>query len=620
MRWLHRSACAGRCRRCTDIGFIEKVEQGFTLDIGETKMRGSGDLGVARHGLDDIGQRVEQCVDQAVAQHTEACDLGVTLDIGETQCFGHRHDARNVVRATAAISFLPTTLQQRLEHSALANHERTDAFRPAEFVRRQRQKIDVREDLTNVEPAGCLNRIGVQECLRRVLAHRARDVGDGADGADLIVDGHDRHHGYIGAERRHKAVEIDTAGSIDGHHTTAAVLDRVQDGVMLSSRAHSDTAMTTLGSDDRGAVCLGAATGEHHFTRLAADDTGHDIACFIDSLTHGPREAMRATGIREAFGKERQHRLHSLNAHRRSGGVIEVGERGCGVHPDEGTGALVKRRGSRRRSRATVWATTATAPSVDGARGTRMQGYDSTSYGEAIADVYDEWYGDISDLDATVTTLTELASRTGGLPIVELGVGTGRLAVPLAQRVDPTQVIGIDSSPAMLARLADKQGDKPVHTILGDMIDDLPDTPLGVVFVAFNTFFNLGSEERQRQCIRAVAQRLAPNGCFVVEALVPDHLPRNGSLVEVKSLTRDRVVLSVAKYNGIEQSAEGQFIEFTEHAGIRLRPWSIRYASPEQLDEMAGAAGLTCRDRWQSFARDLFTEDSTRHVSVFTPI
>jgi precorrin-6B methylase 2 len=246
-----------------------------------------------------------------------------------------------------------------------------------------------------------------------------------------------------------------------------------------------------------------------------------------------------------------------------------------------------------------------------------MEGYDSTSYGEAFADVYDDWYGDITDLHTAVATLAGLALQAGQFPIVELGVGTGRLALPLAQAVHPTPVIGIDSSAAMLAQLANKQSGHPVHAILGDMIDDLPDGPLGVVLVAFNTFFNLGSAQRQRACMRAVADRLDPTGCFIIEALVPEAPSIDASAVEVKSLTRDRVVLSVSKYTADDQLAEGQFIEFTEAGGVRLRPWSIRHVLPGELDEMAAEAGLMCRQRWQSFAGEPFTTDSTRHVSVY---
>ncbi len=249
-----------------------------------------------------------------------------------------------------------------------------------------------------------------------------------------------------------------------------------------------------------------------------------------------------------------------------------------------------------------------------------MQGYDNSSYGDAFADVYDDWYGDISDIDATVTALARLCADAGGLSIVELGCGTGRLALPLALAVHPTTVTGIDSSAAMLQQLDRKRGDTPLQTILGDMVDDIPNSRLGVVFVAFNTFFNLGTAERQQQCMHAVAQRLAPGGSFVIEALVPEDPARTGSMVEVKSLARDRVVLSVARYDGGKQSVEGQFIEFTESGGVRLRPWTIRYASPTELDSMAATAGLRCSQRWETFSGETFNEDSHRHVSVYTPV
>lgn len=246
-----------------------------------------------------------------------------------------------------------------------------------------------------------------------------------------------------------------------------------------------------------------------------------------------------------------------------------------------------------------------------------MHGYDNSSYGDAFADVYDDWYADISDVDASVDALASLSAAAGPHPVVELGVGTGRLALPLALALHPTTVIGIDSSSAMLQRLAHKVSENPLKTVLGDMIDDLPAGPLGVVFVAFNTFFNLASAARQQQCMNVVAQRLVRGGSFVIEALVPEDPPRTGSSVELKSLAHDRVVLSVARYDGDQQSAEGQFIEFTETGGVRLRPWSIRYASPTELDAMATAAGLQCRERWETFAGDTFTADSNRHVSVY---
>ncbi|MCU1399199.1 MAG: putative methyltransferase [Acidimicrobiales bacterium] len=251
-----------------------------------------------------------------------------------------------------------------------------------------------------------------------------------------------------------------------------------------------------------------------------------------------------------------------------------------------------------------------------------MQGYDSASYGDAFADVYDEWYGDVSDVPSTVAALARLAAGCADAPIVELGVGTGRLAIPLAEAVRPRPVIGIDSSQAMLDRLHVNQRSaadaaNAIDARLGDMVDDIPPGPLAVVFVAFNTFFNLGTRERQQSCFRTVAARLAPAGCFVIEAAVPDVSATTGNHVEVRTIAADRVVLSVARYDAESAVAEGQFVEFTEAGGVRLRPWSVRYAAPDELDEMAAAAGLALRDRWEDFGGHPYTIDSERHVSVY---
>jgi len=249
-----------------------------------------------------------------------------------------------------------------------------------------------------------------------------------------------------------------------------------------------------------------------------------------------------------------------------------------------------------------------------------VQGYDNNTYGDAFADVYDDWYANVSDVDATVDLLAELVPARGGdQQVLELGVGTGRLAIPLAARVWPAQVIGLDSSAAMLDRLAANQADvdpaRHVHVVRGDMVDDQPGGPFGIVFVAFNTFFNLATAERQQACLSNVAARLAPEGLFVVEADVPEHPAQTGSHVEVRSIAADRVVLSVARYDG--NQAEGQFVELTESGGVRLRPWSIRHVAPAELDAMAATAGLVLRDRWEDFARRRYSADSGRHVSVY---
>jgi SAM-dependent methyltransferase len=239
------------------------------------------------------------------------------------------------------------------------------------------------------------------------------------------------------------------------------------------------------------------------------------------------------------------------------------------------------------------------------------RGSPSSSYGDAFADVYDDWYRGVSDVDATVAMLTELAA---GRTVLELGVGTGRLAIPLAAR--GVAVTGVDTSAAMLRRLAGNDRDGQVTVILGDMVDDLPAGPFGVVFVAYNTLFNLESEQRQHACFAAVAERLTPDGAFVVEAFVPS--PQPGSALTLRSLEADRVVLSITVYDWDGQRAEGQYVELTEANGVRLRPWSIRYAPPAELDDMAAAAGLALRARWGDFDRRPFTDDSDRHVSVYS--
>ena len=241
-----------------------------------------------------------------------------------------------------------------------------------------------------------------------------------------------------------------------------------------------------------------------------------------------------------------------------------------------------------------------------------MRGYHDASYGDSFADVYDEWYHGISDVVSTTRTLAQLG---GGGPVLELGVGTGRLALPLA--AEGVEVHGIDTSERMLQQLAAKDGAAAVHATLGDMVDDMPAGRFALVFIAYNTFFNLLTHDRQQACFRAAATRLADGGSFVVEAFVPNPHHEPASSITVRSVTADRVVLSVSTSDTAAQRAEGQFVDITESDGVRLRPWSIRWATPEQLDAMAAAAGLTLADRWESFDRMPFGPQSERHVSVF---
>ncbi len=239
-----------------------------------------------------------------------------------------------------------------------------------------------------------------------------------------------------------------------------------------------------------------------------------------------------------------------------------------------------------------------------------MDGYGPSTYGDRFASVYDEWYGADPDTATCVDTLAELAA---GRPVLELGVGTGRLAIPLAGR--GLAVTGVDASAAMLAALAAKPGGERVRAVEADMGGPLPHGPWGLVVVARNTLFNLADEHRQRACLAEVARRLAPGGALVVEAFVPDG-SRQRSSVEVRAVEADRVVLFVDRHDPETQQAWSSFVELTP-AGTSFRPCHLRYATPEQLDEMAGAAGLVRTARWSGWDRGHFGEESPAHVSVY---
>lgn len=245
-----------------------------------------------------------------------------------------------------------------------------------------------------------------------------------------------------------------------------------------------------------------------------------------------------------------------------------------------------------------------------------MRGYDHRSYGDGFADVYDHWYGDVTDVGATVSRMAELAGSGGR--VLELGVGTGRLAVPMAEA--GLDVVGVDSSEAMLAQLAERDVQHLVTALWGDMIDDLPDGPFDAALVAYNTIFNVLDDAGQRRLFERVAERLSPGAAFVVEAFVPDDemaSTESSSEVRVRSMTVDQVVLSVSVQRPGEQLAEGQFVQFSDDGGVRLRPWSIRWATPDQLDAMAAAAGLRLDQRFEDMTGVEYTDESAQHVSIY---
>ncbi len=251
-----------------------------------------------------------------------------------------------------------------------------------------------------------------------------------------------------------------------------------------------------------------------------------------------------------------------------------------------------------------------------------MDGYGASTYGDRFADVYDDWHGDGFETGDPIPRLSVLA---GDGPVLELGVGTGRLAIPLAAATDrsatddgePVEIHGLDTSAAMLERLRAREGGGRVTAILGDMAGPLPDGPYALVFVAFNTFFALPSAEAQTAAMVEIARVLRPGGSFALEAFVPAPPGERTSQVELRRLSADRVVLSVHRADPGSQRAEGSYVELSESGGVRLRPWSIRYTAPEELDSMAAIAGLQLASRHADWQGTPFDEHSSHHVSVY---
>jgi SAM-dependent methyltransferase len=241
-------------------------------------------------------------------------------------------------------------------------------------------------------------------------------------------------------------------------------------------------------------------------------------------------------------------------------------------------------------------------------------------YDEPRADRYDAAYPDaFAQAGAVVDALAQLATNVpaaaGPARVLELGIGTGRLALPLAAR--GFDVWGVDDSEPMIARLRAKPGGSDVTVVAGDFADveSLVDGRFVLAFVAYNTLFELPTQDDQVRCFTGVARRLAPGGLFVVEAFVPD-LTRLEQAVHAASIGDDHVTLSATRHDPLSQQAVSQNVVITS-AGIELEPWTIRYASVPELDLMARLAGLRLKDRWGGWRRDPFTAASPTHVSVY---
>lgn len=239
-----------------------------------------------------------------------------------------------------------------------------------------------------------------------------------------------------------------------------------------------------------------------------------------------------------------------------------------------------------------------------------MQDYDETTYGENIAGIYDELYA-AHDPDA-IRVLKELAQ--GGRAL-ELAIGTGRVALPL--RAAGVDVHGIDSSPAMLAKLRAKPGGEHIPVFTGNFADVAADGAYSLIYVVFNTFYALLSQTEQTRCFTNVARRLSRGGVFVIEAFVPDltRFTRSQNLSVIK-LDTGHAHIDATQLDLAAQTLTSQHIMLGEQ-GAKFYPVKLRYAWPSELDLMAQLAGMKLLYRWASWQRDPFGSASRSHVSVF---
>lgn len=241
-----------------------------------------------------------------------------------------------------------------------------------------------------------------------------------------------------------------------------------------------------------------------------------------------------------------------------------------------------------------------------------MDQHDPTAYGRRIADEYDDHYEGYWDTEASVARLRELAG-TG--PVLELGVGTGRLALPLA--AGGLEVHGVDSSEDMLERLRAKPGAEQLKTWTGDFAEVEVPGSFALVVLAFNTIFALPDQETQVRCFANAARHLSPGGRFVVEAWVPQpERFTSGSAISVRILRHDRVSLDVARLDPVNQRMETTQVSFRD-GDVRLYPANHRYAWPSELDLMARLGGLDLESREEDWRRTPFTARSEAHVSVY---
>ena len=243
----------------------------------------------------------------------------------------------------------------------------------------------------------------------------------------------------------------------------------------------------------------------------------------------------------------------------------------------------------------------------------RVEGHDDGYFDERVAARYDESSADMFDPAVVDPVVDFLADLAGSGRALELGIGTGRIALPLAQRGVP--VHGIELSRAMASRLRGKPGGDAVGVTIGDFTSTTVEGTFSLAYLVFNTIMNLTTQDAQVACFRNVARHLEPGGCFVIEVGVPElqRLPP-GETIRPFHISETRL-----GFDEIDVATQALTSHHFELVDGQLERFSapFRYVWPSELDLMAQLAGMTLRERWSGWKREPFTSESRKHVSVY---
>jgi SAM-dependent methyltransferase len=239
--------------------------------------------------------------------------------------------------------------------------------------------------------------------------------------------------------------------------------------------------------------------------------------------------------------------------------------------------------------------------------------YGAAFFGEREAAVYDAHVAEMFDPKVVTPVVETLAGFAGGGAVLEMGIGTGRIALPLAQR--GVHVQGIDASAAMVARLRAKPGNDVIDVTIGDFATTRVDGRFALVYLIFNTIFNLKTQDEQVACFQNAAEHLESGGHFVIELGVPD-LQRLAPGQDVFVYSVDARTMSFDVYDVVTQHlTSNHFV--VDDGRVSSYPVEGRYAWPSELDLMARLAGMRLGERWGGWNREPFTSVSRSHVSVY---